>query len=387
VVKCQLGDVDSIPATLDTDVARFFGIWGSGYGNIVDYFHDVSYNRVSVVGQDVVGWVRAPFKSADLAFGNAPGRLGAPGMRPQRVKECLEAIPTDQAPDLDDYYGVVVINNAVNDGGACAVGQMDLEIRQKKHHLACVWFDPSSLSTEFAAHEIAHGLGLDHSFDDSGRNCDGAPGEYCDPWDIMSAQRTHQFVDRNFLVGGMPTGGGPGVNAPGLIRMGWVPAANRGRYDLETGGEQTFTLHALSRPTPTGLLTVTVDLGSGPPFEGQYVVEYRQGTGWDRGLVESAGSPPAVRAVGGAVFVHQYRLAGAPASMLIEGTHEGALVPGDAIVLSSSAGRFFVYVRGIDPAGGTAMVTMGFGRGPAVRSTDRINEKVATHLDFPRAVR
>jgi hypothetical protein len=44
VVKCQFNDVSSIPAGLDTDISQFLGLTGAGYGNIVDYFHDVSYN-------------------------------------------------------------------------------------------------------------------------------------------------------------------------------------------------------------------------------------------------------------------------------------------------------------------------------------------------------
>src|SRR3954470_22140120 len=44
IVKCQLSDTSTIPAGLDTSVQQFFTLSGSGFGNIVDYFHDVSYN-------------------------------------------------------------------------------------------------------------------------------------------------------------------------------------------------------------------------------------------------------------------------------------------------------------------------------------------------------
>jgi hypothetical protein len=82
----------------------------------VDYFHDVSYNRASVLSTTFVGWVTAPFSTTDLASG--PLASANPG-RQNRVVACLNAIPNDQAPDLDDFHGVVVINNAAQDDGAC----------------------------------------------------------------------------------------------------------------------------------------------------------------------------------------------------------------------------------------------------------------------------
>ena len=68
VVKCKLNDVLAVQAGLDDDIDQFFGASGSGYGNLVDYFHDVSYNAASVFAQDVIGWVTAPFGTSDLAF-------------------------------------------------------------------------------------------------------------------------------------------------------------------------------------------------------------------------------------------------------------------------------------------------------------------------------
>ena len=225
VVKCQLSDVSKIPAGLDTNIEQFFGISGAGYGNMVDYFHDVSYNHASVISDTFVGWVRAPFGTSDLSCkADARGRLCS--NRAQRVKECLEAIPADQLPDLDNYYGVVAINNVVQDGGAAGVGQLSMTVRDQKHNLGVVWFDPNSLSTEFAMHEISHGLGLDHSFDDSQRNCGGRLGEYCDPWDIMSAQAdisictSQTFWWRESFWRRARHG-----NSPGLLRMGWIPWA------------------------------------------------------------------------------------------------------------------------------------------------------------------
>ena len=362
-VKCQLSDVSAIPAGLDTNIQQFLGIGGANYGNIVDYFHDVSYNHASVISDTFVGWNRAPFSKADLSFPN--GRLAPAAKRMQRVQECLQAIPADQLPDLDEFYGVVVVNNAVQDGGACYTGQQAMTISNKSHNLACLWFDPNSLFTGFAGHEFGHGLGLGHSFDDSGRNCGGNPGEYCDPWDMMSALGTYRFTDRNWLVAGNPSGGGPGLDAPVLLRQGWIPSANIKRFQNE-GDEQTFTLRALSRPRGSEPLVVLLDVGSQVPFEGLYAVEYRQGDGWDQGFVSAPNALPAVQASMGAVLVHQFRAAGAPASTLINGAFSGALQPGNTLVLTSMGVPFHVTVLKFDTADGSATVSIGFGRGKFV---------------------
>jgi hypothetical protein len=219
VVKCRAADIPQIPAGLDRNIQQFFQISGAGYGNLLDFFHDVSYNTASVLSDTIVGWVQAPFRKADLSQG---GRLQ--GNHAQRVKECLNAIAAADLPDLDAFYGVAVVTNEVRDGGACYIGQQPMIVNGTSHQLACVWFDPDSLITGFAPQEIGHGLGLNHSYDDTANACGGLPGEYCDQYDQMSGLNTFRFDDPNWVVSAnAATGGGPGLNAPGLIRMGWIP--------------------------------------------------------------------------------------------------------------------------------------------------------------------
>jgi hypothetical protein len=369
VVKCQLSDVSAIPIGLDTSITKFFGIGGAGYGNMVDYFHDVSYNRASVIADTFVGWVTAPISTADLTFPN--GKFATAGARVNRVQACLQAIAPDQLPDLTAFQGVIVINNAIQDGGACSTGAVTLTVSNVKYSLACVWFDANSLSTEFAMHEIGHGIGLQHAYDDSGRICANVakPGEYCDPWDIMSAQITAQFVDRNWPIGGNPSGGGPGLSAPGLLKMGWLPADNQRRYQIENG-EETHVLRALSRPRAGAPMVVILDVGSETPFEGIYTIEYRQADGWDRGFATSTRSPGTVRSSGGVVLVHQFRLAGAPTSTLINGAYGGALQPCNTMVLRAlGGGTFHVTVASLDTTAGEATILIGPGRGRALKCT------------------
>lgn len=357
VVKCQLSDAPTIPAGLDTKIQQFFGISGSGYGNILDYFHDISYNHASVLSDTTVGWVKAPFSTANLQT----GPLAPSGARLQRVSQCLNAIAPDQLPDLDRFYGVVVVNNVIQDGGSCLpIGPTPIVVNNKRFQLACVWFDPKSLYPAFASHEIGHGLGLTHSYDDSQKNCGGAPGEYCDPWDIMSALGTYTFDDGNWSAPGLPGSEGPGLNAVGLIRMNWLPSANIRQFQSE-GGEQTFKLRALSHPRAGEPMVVVVPVASMQGASGFITVEYRQNDGWDRGF---AGSRPEVRKNGGAVLVHRANTKTLqPLSTLIENAIGGAIGPCGKLVFNGDDGIVFhVTAESFDLADGSATVSMGFGR-------------------------
>jgi hypothetical protein len=360
VVKCQFSDVKDIPSGLDADIEQFLGLPGAGFGNIVDYFHDVSYGATTVFAGAIVPWVTTNIATADIATG---GRLFGSDKRGARVSECLSAIPPGQAPDFAGYYGVIAITNAVNDGGACYDGQADLRVSDQTYRLACVWFDPNSLFTAFAAHEIGHGLGLPHSYDDSQSNCGGQPGEYCDSWDIMSALGTLQFVDRNWLIAGNASSAGPGMSLPNLLQMGWLPDRRFETFQFsEDGSEQIFTLGALSHPNAGDKLGIIVALGI-RPGDGAYTIEYRQGDGWDQGFVTNPNSPVPARLQGGAVLVHLWRSPGTPPSTLIETADSGALVPGQTLNFTGTSGiSAHVTVQRFDTISGTATVAIGAGR-------------------------
>jgi hypothetical protein len=356
VVKCRLSDAPNIPAGLDTSIQKFFGISGTGYGNLVDYFHDVSYNHASVISDTTVGWVTAPFNTTSLVS----GALSSSGARTQRVSQCLNAIAADQLPDLDQFYGVVVVTNVVRDGGSCLpIGPMSMTVGNKTFKLACVWFDPFSLFTDFAAHELGHGLTLTHSYDDSQSLCGGKIGEYCDPWDLMSAMNVFGFNDRNWDVPGQAGFEGPGLSAPGLIRMGWLPSANIRHFQVEAG-EQTFKLHALSHPRAGEPMAVIVPIASQQGASGFVTVEYRQSDGWDRGF---SGAGPDVAKSGGAVLVHRANTSTIePLSTLIQTPARGAITPCRKLVFSGDGGLVFhVTAESFDLADGSAIVSMGFG--------------------------
>jgi hypothetical protein len=178
----------------------------------------------------------------------------------------------------------------------------------------------------------------------------------------MSALNTFQFNQNNWQSGGVTATAGPGMNTANLLRMGWLPTANMLNLQFsDDGTEQTLTVTALSHPRANVLMAIQVDAGN-TPFDGNYVVEYRQDDGWDQGFLSSRNAPAAERKQGGAVFVHKDRSAGDPASTLIENGNSGALLPNDTAVLSTPGGiTFHVTVKSIDRTNATATVAIGTG--------------------------
>ncbi len=245
VCKCKFSDQPQEPNFDPAFITSTDGMAG--------YWRDVSYGAITLDGSAVYGWYTLPFTLAEAQKKT----------RGQRIDACIAAA---KDVDFSKYYSVIAILNAQIDSGS-AGGRVVL--------------DPLAWFVSFAGHEMGHGYGLDHSFDDTGLvydpTSDGRPGAYGDGWDIMSAQN---FGNSDPTFTGRFGASGPGLNAPNLDKLGWL-AANR----VFTWGRtsQTVTLAALNHAEANGFLTVKV------PFDAAnqnhyYTVEFRRKTGWDRGI-------------------------------------------------------------------------------------------------------
>jgi M6 family metalloprotease-like protein len=330
VLKCTLSDNRAIPAGMDDEVRHFFTLGGVGTGNLVDYFSDVSYGAISIGGTRVFGWYPAPFDGTEAG-------IAGPNNRWKRVQLCAESVSGSdaQAIDFGSYWGIAVITNHHQDGGACYVGQAPLAIHGRTYNLGCVILDRDSMFTAFAAHEIGHGLGLPHSFDNTRRSCGGGgPGEYCDKWDIMSALVTYRFEWPNYPHG---NSAGPGMNVPNLLSLNALPPGRVANLPL-IGQNRIVTLRALSHPSGPEPLAVVL---TGGVSNATYTVEYRQADGWDAGFRESG------------ILVHQYVPGSQPFSYLqnrMIGVNEQWIDPGI---------QTGVWVCSINPSSGTASVAIG----------------------------
>jgi hypothetical protein len=359
---------------LDDTIDRFLGTWGSGYGNIPDYFYDVSYGK-ALVGMRAlsrsIGWFTASYDFAgDVSLGN---------QRNVRVEKCMDAIPQDQRPDLDGISGIVGIDNVVVDGGACGVGPVELHFWGADHWLGCVWFDPDSLFTDFASQEIGHAIGMDHSWaqlydgsslNDLGFKCAefGRPGEYCDPWDEMSAMVAYWFEDKNWPCSLdakiCPAQGGPGLSAPSLLNKGWIPNSKIANWPINPSnlGEQVFTLQALSHPEGPNPLIAKITAGLLT-----YTVEFRVGDGWDTGFKTNTSVPTTAKTTGGVVLVHLANVHSPGGALIWRAENIGGHFPGDLIEvptfsfigLGFERGTLYIRVGKFDQVSKSAKIAIG----------------------------
>ena len=227
-----------------------------GTGGLADYWDDISYGGIDLNGSDLRGWYNM---NINVAQGQALDRWG-------RVDACVNAARTDptNAYQVPSGNRLAVITFPSIDmfgwnGGA---------------------FLPHDIDVGGMAHEVGHGISLNHSFSDDPKykNADWAAiGEYDDPWDVMSWGNA-------FRVPTMSFGDGPvGLNGFHLDRMGWLPRSRILTFGADGVSSRTVTLAALDHPDAPGYLIVRVPFDPAD-LNHYYTVELRRKTGWDGGV-------------------------------------------------------------------------------------------------------
>ena len=289
------------------------------------YFSTISDGHVDVSGSRVYGWFRMATTKAQLdpAVRNNAGAT----TRANTASECRAAalaglIARGISEDESKYAGVIMFVNVNADVGATGKYVVATEHAEKQ--------------VGFLAHEMLHVLGLSHSWVTSAdASTDhvfdhGGDQEYGDCWDIMSFNLgTCTFQSSRGTQG-------PTLQAAYRERLGWLPA-NRVWEDLPPlSGSTTVSLAPLSDATRPGQLLARVMLRAGA-----YLVEYREPTGFDRGIP------------GAAVIIRESR--GARTYLVVR--QNGTSTWGTGETFTDNANGVVIQVAGMVP--GAATITVG----------------------------
>ena len=230
----------------------------TGTNGLADYVHSVSNGAADLGGSSVHGWYTESHTQAYEA---------ALKSRSQRLQDCLDAAKADRSdpyvpPSNQRVY--VITSPGVDLVGfenCCAVGGDDVALPE-------------------IAHEFGHGIDLEHSFSNDSNfhdACWSQPGEYDNPWDLMSAANV--FVDPTHDWGGGP----PFLDAYHQDEMGWIPQSRILTLGLDGILAQTVTLAPLSHQETSGYLVARVPFDAKDLFH-YYTVEYRTADSWDSGI-------------------------------------------------------------------------------------------------------
>jgi hypothetical protein len=250
---------------------------GLGLGGVADYFNDQSGGRVSLAGSVVQGWYTEPYT---LALEQAVDRW-------TRIQHCVDTAAAGGYAVPAGHRIAVILNDWVDSGAAGGR----------------VLLDPGAWTVGFAAHEMLHGSGLDHSYSDDSTYQNvwwSAPGEYDDPWDEMSAMNIYAFNTANFGTSAV------GLNGYHRDELGWLGKSRILTMGADGVESRTVTLAALEAPSAPGPQLIRIPFNPADPFN-YYTVEYRRAVGWSAGIPGDSvlihevrgGTPYLLRSVGG----------------------------------------------------------------------------------------
>lgn len=187
-----------------------------------------SYDKVNLSGSQVFDWQTYP--STQAAFTAA--HIGAKG--PDR-DPMIASVKTALGVDTTKFdHFIIIFSEAVGTAWTSGNGSI---------------FEPTIIATGTICHEMTHQFGEpDHSWDFTKRKTGGAPGEYWDQTDVMSAQNcwfAKQTATDPF------SGSGPHHCMFWKDKFGWLDGTTITRIsdtDLNKGYDQTFTLYSRNEP-------------------------------------------------------------------------------------------------------------------------------------------
>ncbi|WP_327092194.1 hypothetical protein OIE66_16600 [Nonomuraea sp. NBC_01738] len=256
ILLCKFADRPAEPRPPSYFEELFLPVGRGGHG-VYDFIEQQSRGRATTAGSVVKGWYTMPYtwqQSKDAS-------------RFERIDQCVRTVKAAGYTPPADHRVAVMLNDGNIDSGGDGFQRVVL--------------DANGWRSGLAAHELmhAHGLSDGSSNDLSYRNSDwAAPGQYDDPWDIMSADAHYAATWTEKFGKGMI-----GLNGPRLDEVGWLPQSRATTVGQDGRTSATHQLAPLERQDLPGLLMLRI------PFDAHdlnhyYTVEFRKKTGMSAGI-------------------------------------------------------------------------------------------------------
>lgn len=313
VVLCRPSDV-AVPNSARDRYLAFFTEGGGDPSNAVGYWRDLSYGLCDGAGSEVFGVFNIGKTGLEIdAFSGQVQR--------QKIAEWGMDTARRNNVQLDRFSRHVIVLTRNADHGAVGEGAGSV--------IVFAYAEGRALEPTFMHHEMGHGIGFPHSSSEG-------EGTYGDWFDIMSAMSVATFNDTAGRAAG------PGMAAPNLEREGWLHRSRVYRTPIWQLESARIQLVALDRPDIDGYLAARM----GMFLVGQtHWVEYRQPTGWDRGI----GTP--------IVLIHTRNAAGGSELVGSRTDRRGRLGVGQEFVTPGPL-PWVIHVEAIDVASSTATIRM-----------------------------
>jgi hypothetical protein len=263
---CQFSGTGPADSEQQPSVSYYDRLMLGGPNSVDDYYRQVSYGAINLVGSKAFGWFQMEKPASAYDRPNL-GRADLDGL----ARDCTAA--ADKAAGKSLYFPNFVGINLVFD--QCVErprgGAMDLTLDGRTQSYRLTWLCPGYASSQqIFAHEIGHSFGLTHSEDSQG-------AEYGNYWDLMSNAAYCAATTDVGTLAQDPIAYDKDV-------LGWIRAAEK--YTVRQAGVATIQLDDLENrlPSSPGFLLAEIPLPGGR----FYTVEARGRMGYDAALPSAA---------------------------------------------------------------------------------------------------
>ncbi len=210
---CKFNDNTATPKGL----GYFIDMFDNTPGRLDDYWREVSYDNINVVGSTAVGWVTMAHPRS-YYVADQPGCSTAEVNLTALFNDCTAA--ADHLVDFSGgsgppFVGINLMFNAELDGCAWG-GSRWATLDGVSKSWRTTWEPPWGYNNVCVmSHEMGHGFGLPHS-----NNWDGDDDPYDNVWDVMSNTWSYAASDATYGTIGKHT-----IGYHKYDLLGWIPSA------------------------------------------------------------------------------------------------------------------------------------------------------------------